>query len=316
LKKNTRALFLTLCILFLSISTAKALEPSFAVLFGSGGGDQCALELDGVFVGWLTGAAGGNAIGDVVQDKETGLKHIGNVKYEDFSVQLGLNMSPVFWEWITATMNRKYERKNGALVITDSKYKEKSRREFSDGLITAIQFPKLAAKSKEKAHLGVTFSISKAKEIKGSGKPYAQKPPKHSHTQAWLIGNYRLKIEGLEAASANVEWISKSVFQSEFSDLEIALPESDGDDFIAWHEDFVINEAGKTQDGKSATLEYLSTDGQPLLTLKFSNLGIFSRRTISDFQGTLLGAAQADAGRRLIFGFYSGRIDILPNGSL
>ena len=58
------------------------------------------LEIDGVVVGTVKSVSGGEAYADVVPDPPQGdaivHKHIGGVKYEDFTVQVGMGMSKPF----------------------------------------------------------------------------------------------------------------------------------------------------------------------------------------------------------------------------
>src|SRR5688572_6333717 len=53
-----------------------------------------AIEIDGIMAGWLHSAEGGHATSDVVVEKLAGTtlqkKHLGGVKYEDVSIQMGV----------------------------------------------------------------------------------------------------------------------------------------------------------------------------------------------------------------------------------
>src|SRR5688572_13870277 len=77
--------------------SAHAAGQNFAALAANRTNNQIklALELDGEFAGWLSSFEGGQAVGEVVEHKDgNGIvkKHIGNVKYEDINVSLGLSM--------------------------------------------------------------------------------------------------------------------------------------------------------------------------------------------------------------------------------
>src|SRR6266571_807027 len=103
-----------------------------------------ALEIDGQFAGWLESAEGGHATSDVVGEKaereSIQRKHIAGVKYEDITVTCGAGMSRNFYEWIRASLDKQYSRKNGALITCDYNYKELSRTEWSNALITEVGF--------------------------------------------------------------------------------------------------------------------------------------------------------------------------------
>src|SRR5262245_17196385 len=69
-----------------------------------------AIELDGVAAGWLHSAEGGHATADVVVEKLGGTtlqkKHIGGVKYEGITVQMGVRdlvQNRYLWGWIQGT---------------------------------------------------------------------------------------------------------------------------------------------------------------------------------------------------------------------
>src|SRR5688572_4193926 len=100
-----------------------------------------AIELDGIMAGWLHSAEGGHATSDVVVEKLAGTnlqkKHLGGVKFEDISVQMGvrdLAQNRYLSGWIQGTFLQKPERKNGALVAADYNYTEHSRLSFADAL--------------------------------------------------------------------------------------------------------------------------------------------------------------------------------------
>lgn len=301
LKNLTQAFFATLTILILVQTTTQAAISRNNRAYGAG---KYGLELDGAFVGWIDSVEGGDAVGEVDQDKATGKKHIGNVKYNDISFQMGAEMSPAFWDWITAALNNKHVRKNGAIIFADYDYKEKSRREFTDGLISEVQFPAMKANSDDGALMGLKFSIASSKRIDGSGKPYNRSKVKYGQE---MIFGFSLKMDGLQEASANMAFIRRSVIKTsttnngnisygdkfqepgkiDFPNLEVELPELAADEVYAWHEDFVINGAGITQKGKTGTLVYLNKNRQKMFSLDFSNLGIISASTIKVEGGDL-----------------------------
>src|SRR5262245_16828365 len=100
-----------------------------------------ALDLDGVAT-FIQDASGGGAYADVVEEQvaPTGFtkKHIAGVKYEDITINCGTGMSKSFYEWIKTSLDLKYPRKDGAIVAADYDYKEFSRLEFTNALITEV----------------------------------------------------------------------------------------------------------------------------------------------------------------------------------
>ncbi len=74
-----------------------------------------ALELDGILIGLLKKMEGGDITAEVVEIPGPGgspisKKHIGNIKYEDFTLQCGFSMSKAIYDWINATWSGKAER--------------------------------------------------------------------------------------------------------------------------------------------------------------------------------------------------------------
>ncbi len=122
------------------------------------------IELDGVVAGWVWSVEGGHATSDVVVEKlgcdHIQKKHIAGVKYEDITVSCGTGMSREFYNWIKASFDHNYQRKNGAVITADYNYKEYTRLSFFHALITEIGFPALDAASKDAAKMTVKFAGS------------------------------------------------------------------------------------------------------------------------------------------------------------
>ena len=261
-------------------------------------GGKFLLELDGSFAGWLSSFEGGNAVGEVVTEPSAEgsvqKKHIGNVKYEDISVQLGFSMVKGVYDWIKATLDHKYQRKNGAIVSTDYKMQEKTRLEFFDAQLSEIGFPACDASSKDPAYLSLKFSPEYTRRKAGDGSQVIA-PIDSKHQKQWLPANFRLSIGGLEQATlkaSKVEalTIKQTVAQGvigdnrdlirepgkvEFPNLKITLPESHASSFYAWHEDFVVKGNNSDNQEKTAVLEFLSPTQKVMLALEFKGLGVF-----------------------------------------
>src|SRR6185503_6319935 len=107
------------------------------------------IELDSINAGWVSSVEGGMATSDVVVEKIGGdlyqKKHIAGVKYEEISVSCGTGMSKGFYDWIKASFDCKYQRKNGAVIAADYNYKAITRLDFFNALISEIGFPALDA---------------------------------------------------------------------------------------------------------------------------------------------------------------------------
>ena len=75
------------------------------------------LNLDGIKCGFVKKISGGGATAEVIEEPNGPgyftKKHIGQPKYEDFSVDIGFSMAKETYDWISASWNMNYQRKNG-----------------------------------------------------------------------------------------------------------------------------------------------------------------------------------------------------------
>lgn len=258
-----------------------------------------ALELDGVFAGWVQSAEGGHAVSDVVTERlgpdYIVKKHIGNVKYEEITVKVGTGMSKAFYQWIADTMEGKPGRKNGSIVTASYDMKEMSRLNFTHAIITEIGMPALDASSKNAAYITVKFKPEITRLAKGTGER-VKAPVTTARQKQWLPANFRLRIDGLEPSMTRVNKIEAITIKQKFTEdavgewrdyerepasleipnLVITLAESHADAMYDYFEDFVIRGNNAEDKEKGGTLEYLSPDlKEVLFKLEFRNLGIF-----------------------------------------
>jgi hypothetical protein len=254
-------------------------------------GGRFALELDGAKAGVLLRGDGGNALGVVVAEAagpdHIVHKHIGGVKYEDFTVSCGTGMSKDFYNWIKDSFDHKYARHSGRLTSWESDGTQPDARKFTDAVISEVGFPALDAASKDAAKMTIKFKPEST--ARGKAGPRQTIGAKQ---KAWLCCNFRLTIGGTNygrvASIDSFTW--KQAFAEppppgqaqvatleptklEIPNLVITMPESHADDFFAWHEDFVLN--GNAKDERSGELTFVSTDKVDLFTLTFAGLGIW-----------------------------------------
>jgi phage tail-like protein len=261
-----------------------------------------AFEFDGHQGGWLHSAEGGGATADVVTEKlgvdHHHRKHIGGVKYEDISVAMGTGMSKGVYEWIKASFDHNYARKNGAVITCNYNYKEMSRLTFNNALITEIAMPALDAASKDAAKVTLKLSpeYTRVTQSLGGGPSVAggkyKTDPKVQ--KKWLPANFKLEIDGLDCTRVSkVEAITlkQKVVQNavgemrdyemepaylEIPNLVVTLAESHSEAWAKWHEDFVIKGNNGDDAEKGGRLTFLTPNlKEELFTLTFSHLGIF-----------------------------------------
>jgi phage tail-like protein len=125
------------------------------------------LELDdasgqAVAVGFVNSIDGGHFKADpiksMVGDSRIVTYYAGKPKFEDITISMGMAASPPMWDWIKASLHRKPERRNGAIVGYDLKNRERSRRSFYNALISEVGFPAMDSGAKSTAMLQIKIS--------------------------------------------------------------------------------------------------------------------------------------------------------------
>jgi phage tail-like protein len=258
------------------------------------------IELQGITAGWVSSVEGGHATSDVVSEKVGAdhivKKHIAGVKYEDISVSCGTGMSKAFYEWLKASFDHNYQRKDGAVISADFNYKELSRLNFYHALISEIGFPALDAASKDAAKMTIKISPETTRAQLNSGSSIAGGTFKNDQAiqKKWLPSNFKLVIDKVDCTRVNkIEAITvkqkiidnpvgelrdyeREPAHLEVPNLVITLAESHSKEFYDWHEDFVIKGNNGDNMERGGHLTYLTPDLKTeLFTITFSHLGIF-----------------------------------------
>jgi hypothetical protein len=259
-----------------------------------------AFELDSIRAGWLFKADGGHAKAEVVNEKlgpdHIVKKHLSGVEYEELSITCGSGMSKGLYDWIKASFDHQYTRKNGAVIAANFNTEELSRLDFYNALISEIGFPALDASSKDPCKITLKMKPEYTRYKAGtggkiSGGTYTVDQAKQKQ---WLTSNFRIRIDGtdctrvnkIEALTVKQKNVANPVgemrdYEQEPANLEIpnlvlTVPESHAKEFFDWHQAFVIQGQNGQSSEKGGTLEYLSSDlTTTLFTITFVNLGVF-----------------------------------------
>jgi len=256
------------------------------------------IELDGQFAGWIESAEGGDATSDVVLEKvgpdNIQHKHLAGAKYEEITLNCGIGMSRGFYDWIKASFDKKFMRKNGAIIVSDYNFKPISRLQWTNGLITEVGFPACDAGGKDAPKM--TIKIAPEFTRMGAAAQGALHTPSQMVQKRWLPANFRLDIAGCKTACSHVNKIEAialkivttanqvgvtrdyEVVRAHFDvpNLAITTAEAQAAEFYQWHQDFVIQGHNTRDKERGGTLEFLAPDLRELLfTLTFRGLGIF-----------------------------------------
>jgi phage tail-like protein len=253
-----------------------------------------ALEIDGQFAGWIESVEGGHATSGV-ESGRAGIeqKRGPGVRYEDIRVNCGTGMSRNLYDWIQASFNHQYSRKNGAVIAADYNYNEVERLDWFNGVITEVGFPALDASSKDAAKMTIMISPETTRvSTRTGGRVGGTYKNDQAIQKKWLPSNFRLQIDGLEAACTRVNKIEAIVVGQgrsagygargmagglQASNLVITLPEADAKPFYMWLEGVRTEGKGIMGGGRerNGTLAFLTPNLQEaLFTLTFRGLSI------------------------------------------
>jgi hypothetical protein len=267
-------------------------------------GSTFSLALDGINCGFVKSASGGTAGADVVSMAPPGGdlpdKRLGPVRYEAIELALDLNLAPAVYDWIQASWNQKFARKNGSIVLADIRFAAVSEQEFSNALLTETTMPALDASSKESAFLTLRIAPESTRTVKSQSK---LKPP--DKQKQFIASNFRLEIDGLDCTKVSridSFTVRTGPTEVDIPNLAITLPESSAASWTSWHEDFVIMGKNRPEDEKNGAIVLLAADRKAELgRVTLHNLGIFALRR---------SPAAAETVAQLTAGLYCERMDL------
>lgn len=192
-------------------------------------------------------------------------RQIGKPKYEDLKIEFGMSMSKTFYLWIQSFFDGKVLRKSGSIQALDFQYAERARRDFMEGLISEISFPKLDGSDKNPCYMTATIVPELLRFAKGSGKQMQTVVGKMNQ-KLWTAANFEFtidgplkdkcrrvtKIDGFTIKQQVHEYHSGDKRDSirvpgriEFPNLTFYVPEADADPFIEHYTKYGIE--GKLQ---------------------------------------------------------------------
>lgn len=261
-------------------------------------GGRFGLELDGAFCGLVSAFQGGNIVADVVLGQpgpdRFPRKHLGNLKIEPITIEVGFDMTKPFYEWMQKTLNLENVRKSGAIIEMDQSFKEIGRRTFTNAFISEIEFPACDASVKTPANMTLTIVPEQVKLEGGSGKQVTSAGAKGQ--KVFVPSNYRLNIKELEQATQRAAKIEAFGFkqsiiaqqsgqskvtqvspgQPEFTNLAVLVSEAYAGPLYAWFDDFVIKGNNTAAKERPGVLEFLSLDMKTsIANVQLSGLGVF-----------------------------------------
>jgi hypothetical protein len=255
---------------------------------------KIALELDGVFVGYLKSVEGGNAFTDVLPEAVgpdlVQRKRPGPVQYEDIVMEVPLGtLTLPFRNWITEMLTKGPTPKNGVIMFANFNNAELKRLEFFNAVLTEVALPTCEAGSKEVADLTLRLGPQSTRLTGGSGKtlPSAGVASKVVHS-----GNFQFEIGLVDRRSIRkVNRITakrplvgitggrggvKQPSALDCSMVSIVLPETVAGPFYKWFNDMVaMVPKGNPPPERDGHLEWLDPGMKSVLfSVEFGGLGI------------------------------------------
>jgi hypothetical protein len=226
--------------------------------------------------------------------QQTALKHISTVRFQPFTIEVGLSMGTPLSDWIATSLDLAHTRKDGFVVATSVDGKAQSYCHFKNTLIEEITIPTLNAASKEQASLKVRLQPEEITYGKGDGVVFAtgidrrQKP--------WLSGNFRLRLGDLPCqrvsqidgftirqriVESNIGQLrsgpTKEPINVEYPNIRVTFAGADVDPWQEFFSTFVVAGQNDTDNELHGTLEFLDPTLQQVLgSVEFSQVGIFS----------------------------------------
>jgi hypothetical protein len=241
---------------------------------------------------------GGNIEGEVETfdrgPQQTALKHISTIRFEPFTIGIGLSMGAPLIDWITTSLDLAHTRKDGVIVATNEEGKAQSYCHFKNTLIEEITIPTLDAASRAPAYLKIRFQPEEISYGKGDGVVFAAGADLSQ--KQWLAGNFRLRLGDLPCqrvskidaftirqriVESNIGQLrsgpTKEPINVEYPNIKVTFA---GVDLAAWQDffsRFVIGGQNDQANELHGALEFLDPKLQQVIgSVAFSQVGIFS----------------------------------------
>jgi phage tail-like protein len=257
-----------------------------------------ALELSGKpeELGMFRSIEGGGIKADVMTYQNGGTydrwRQLGKPKFEDIKLQVGMAMSPPFYEWIAEFFQGNAARKNGAVIAADFSYKERARREFTEAMISELVFPKLDGSDKNTAYMNVSMSVEDIKFKPGDSHEIKQNKGDDGQ-KAWKCCNFTFSIDHfacckrvtkvdsftikqnvLEYHSGGRRSPSKTPSAIDWPQISFYLPEADAQDLVDHFKKRGVDGEVPGLNRLHGTIDTFDNAGNTHFTMQFFNADI------------------------------------------
>ena len=226
--------------------------------------------------------------------QQLALKHISTLRYQPFTIEVGMSMGAVLAGWLKASLDLAPERKDGVVVTTNRDGRAQSYCHFKNTLVEELTIPAMDAASKDAAFFKVRFQPEEI--VYAPGDEAIVRAPVDAGAKRWLCSNFRLRIGDLPCARVSkidsftirqriVEstvgqlrpGTTKEPVNIEFPNLRVTLAASDVGPWQEWFSAFVIRGENDQGHELQGALDFLDpTLKETLASIEFSQVGIFS----------------------------------------
>jgi hypothetical protein len=215
-------------------------------------------------------------------------------KYDDITLQVGMAMSPRFYEWINSFFSRDIKRKHGSIIGADFNYNERTKRNFFGALISELTIPALDGSSKDAAYMTVKLSPENMQFEPGSGDKLKTPTGLKQPNKLWLTSNFKFTLDGYEDACARIQKIDSFTIKQkileypsgarrfptkvpgrlEYPNITIYIPEVDARPFVDYLKDSMVD-GDKDSDGSlTGAIEFIGSDKKTLCTINLAGVDI------------------------------------------
>jgi hypothetical protein len=263
-----------------------------------------AMTIDGTgggFIGFVS-KIGGGKMGTTMSSHQQGprnlqVKQAGNLKYDAFSVDVGMGMARGMYEWINQSLDMQWVAHNGSIHSLNQNYRSQFIREFYDALITEVTFPTLDANTENNVYMTLKLDPREIKFRPGDNNEYlGEEGPSQKD---WVSSNFRLRLGDLPCANVmkidSFTWkqnvISHAIGDArcyekipskvEVPNLKIEISMSDVDQWADWAEVWLAGGDTETAKHLNGELEILNPSRtKTLATLKLDRVGLISAQCV------------------------------------
>lgn len=243
-----------------------------------------ALSLDQNAAGDVTGFTPQRPRGVPRDNKAGGGKApaIGSIAYPNVAFRVGATASSELMDWVSASLQSSFVRKSGRIVVGDR------RHEFTNALVTKLELPTLDVSSTAE----VFFAIELVPESTDTRSVASSNGPPHA-VDGFAPNAVSVALDGIDTKGVrridritvehvvvNANTKHASVRQTDISAVSLYVRSDDAGDFLAWHEQFVVQGIAVPKPRKTGTITYFTTDGQPAMTVQLAGVGI---TTVQDY---------------------------------